>query len=165
MRLGDPLLFYLIVLSPITIALAMTAEGRPFLVTLLTLWRHGVFDIGPLWFALALLIFSVVYLAGRAIAPARFALWRHPPVFPSNRALVLAVLGVGVASFLLRLIWPLGTGPLGLQLGFFASYVALFAAGCAGAAHPSLDVAPEAAAGSTRSLPMPAVVRQKRCSR
>jgi hypothetical protein len=143
LRLGVPLLFYLVVLSPLTIALAATAKGRSFLPTLLYLYRHGVFENGPLWFAQALLIFALVFLASRAIAPGWFAANRPPPAFPSNRTLLLAALGVGAAAFALRLVWPIGTQPLGLQLGYFASYVVLFAAGCAAAAWPSLDAAPE----------------------
>ena len=86
------------------------------------------------------MIFAGLYLAARALAPGltRFA----PPSFPSNAALVLAALGTGAAAFLLRLVWPTGTTLLYLQLGYFASYVVLFAAGCLAAPSASLDEAP-----------------------
>jgi hypothetical protein len=45
----------------------------------------------------------------------------------------MAALATGAAAFFLRLVWPVGATPFGLQLGYFASYVVLFAAGCAGA--------------------------------
>jgi hypothetical protein len=41
----------------------------------------------------------------------------------------------------LRLVWPTGTTVLHLQLGYFASYVVLFAAGCLAAPWASLDEA------------------------
>ena len=56
--------------------------------------------------------------------------------------LALAALGTGAAAFLLRLVWPTGTTIIHLQLGYFASYVVLFAAGCLAAPWPSLDEAP-----------------------
>jgi hypothetical protein len=51
------------------------------------------------------------------------------PPFPSNTALLLAALATGTAALILRQVWPVGTNVWGLQLGYFASYVVLFAAG------------------------------------
>jgi peptidoglycan/LPS O-acetylase OafA/YrhL len=140
LRLGAPLIVYFLLLSPVTIALAATARGRDFFKALVYIWTHGLMEPGPLWFCEALMIFAGLYLAARALAPGltRFA----PPSFPSNAALVLAALGTGVAAFLLRLVWPTGTTLLHLQLGYFASYVVLFAAGCLAAPWPGLDEAP-----------------------
>lgn len=142
LRLGLPLIVYFLLLSPFTIALAATARGRDFFRVFAYVWTHGRMEPGPLWFCEALLIFAGLYLALRALAPslARFAL----PSFPSNATLALAAFGTGVAAFLLRLVWPTGTTPLYLQLGYFASYVVLFAAGCLAADWPSLDEAPTA---------------------
>lgn len=53
--------------------------------------------------------------------------------FPSNLALLLAALLTGIAAFALRLRWPVGSEWHGLQLGYFASYTMLFAAGYAAA--------------------------------
>ena len=140
LRLGLPLIVYFLLLSPATMALAATARGRNFFVALVYNWTHGRMEPGPLWFCEALLIFACFYLAARALAPgvARRAL----PSFPSNATLAVAALGTGVAAFLLRLVWPTGTTLLFLQIGFFASYVVLFAAGCLAAPWASLDQAP-----------------------
>lgn len=140
LRLGVPLIVYFFVLSPLTIALSATARGYSFPSALGLVFTHAYMEVGPLWFAEALLIFGGVYLAVRAVAPgvARLSLQS----FPSNAALALAALGTGVAAFLIRLIWPTGTTVLHLQLGYFASYVVLFAAGCLAAPWPSLDKAP-----------------------
>ena len=140
LRLGVPLIVYFLLLSPVTIALAATARGHDFFKALVYIWTHGLMEPGPLWFCEALLIFAGLYLAVRAFAPGlmRFT----PPSFPSDTTLALAALGTGAAAFLLRLVWPTGTTLLHLQLGYFASYVVLFAAGCLAAPWPSLDEAP-----------------------
>ena len=139
LRLGVPLIVYFLLLSPVTIALAATARGYNFFRALVYVWTHGLMEPGPLWFCQALLIFAGLYLAVCALAPslARLA----APSFPSNATLTLAALGTGVAAFLLRLVWPTGTTVLHLQLGYFASYVVLFAAGCLAAPWASLDEA------------------------
>ena len=75
-------------------------------------------------------------LLRRLSAPARRdrrgALQRARP-FPSNAALAASALATGAVAFLLRLRWPTGREAIGLQIGYFASYVVLFAAGRLGA--------------------------------
>lgn len=142
-RLGIPLLVYGFVIGPATIALAQTARGKPFTETLLSLWRHGEFEKGPLWFAWALLIFAVpavVWHAGRERRgrpdPERAA--------PTNAALLAVALATGVVAFALRLQWPVGTEVWGLQLGYFASYAVLFVAGGLAASSSWLERWPDA---------------------
>ena len=135
-RLGIPILVFGLVIGPATIALSGTARGVPFTSTLLKLWGRSTFAAGPLWFAVALLIFTAGFLAWRSLVP-RPGSEVDPPrprPFPSNATLAIAALATGAAAFALRLAWPVGTAPiLDLQLGYFASYVVLFAAGCIGA--------------------------------
>jgi peptidoglycan/LPS O-acetylase OafA/YrhL len=146
LRLGLPLLLYRFVLSPITVALALTAEGRPFLATLPRIANDGAYESGPLWFLEALLVFALAYCGWRAAAsrmrgtPGR----AKPLAFPSNAALATAVLATGLAAFVLRLVWPVGAQVGGLQLGNFASYAVLFAAGCAGASSRWVGAVPTA---------------------
>lgn len=134
LRLGLPLLFFAVVLGPVTVALARTAQAKPFAETLVALWQRGSFINGPLWFAQALLLFSFAAVGwawlrrphvdtGSAVRPAS-------PSFPSNRMLLLTAVGTGVLAFVLRLAWPVGTEWWGLQLGYFSSYIALFIGGC-----------------------------------
>nr|WP_315761643.1 MULTISPECIES: acyltransferase family protein [unclassified Bradyrhizobium] len=61
-RLGIPLAVYFVVLHPLTVALAQTANGRSFSRVFEYLWTHGRFEPGPLWFAEALLIFAATWL-------------------------------------------------------------------------------------------------------
>lgn len=51
----------------------------------------------------------------------------------SIRCFAAAAIGTAAAAFLIRLWVPIGVNVFGLQLGYFASYVVLFAAGCAAA--------------------------------
>jgi peptidoglycan/LPS O-acetylase OafA/YrhL len=122
LRLGLPLLLFGFVLGPATIALARSAGGADFGTTLLKLWSQGEFEKGPLWFAWALLIFAVLTVPlQRWLGEARAA--------PSDAVLLTAALVTGLTAFLLRLRWPVGTEVGGLQIGYFASYVALYVAG------------------------------------
>ena len=132
-RLGLPTLFFGWVLGPMTIALAQTHQGRPFLGSLLRLWERGTFEIGPLWFAEALLIFA----AGAALVsllPAHR--WLEPSSeadarpLPSDRVLAAAAIATGAASAALRSEWPVGVNVWNLQLGYFSSYDLLFVVGC-----------------------------------
>jgi peptidoglycan/LPS O-acetylase OafA/YrhL len=130
-RLGLPLLAFILVLGPLTVALAQTANGHAFFATLGWIARHSLIIPGPMWFVWALLIFSAAYVGLRAgVGP---ALLEEVRPFPSNRDLALAALLTGAAAFLLRLRWPVGVEVLSLQIGYFASYVVLFLAGCFGA--------------------------------
>ncbi len=45
----------------------------------------------------------------------------------------MAAVVTGLGAFALRLAWPVGTTVCNLQIGYFASYIVLFAAGCAAA--------------------------------
>jgi len=139
-RLGIPLIFYFLILQPITVALALTARDLSFVRVFAWLWRNGKFEPGPLWFVEALLIFTGIWLLWRGM--------RKPETtakvaFPSDRVLFAAALVTGIAAFLLRLVWPVGENVAFLQLGYFASYIVLFAAGCVGADQKWLEQIPE----------------------
>jgi len=141
LRLGIPLVFYFLILHPLTVALALTANGLSFVGVFTFLWSHGKFEPGPLWFTEALLIFVAVWLLWRLAS-------KTLPIpgsvrFPSNTVLLAAALVTGITAFLLRLVWPVGVNVAFLQLGYFASYVVLFVAGCAGADRRWLEQVPE----------------------
>jgi len=121
-RLGLPLLLFGLVIGPITIALARTAQGKPFLDTLLALWSRGTFEMGPLWFAWALLWLALLTL------PLRPWLGAVRPV-PPDRALLAAALLTGVLALALRQCWPVGVEVWGIQWGYAAGYGVLYGAG------------------------------------
>ena len=132
LRLGLPLLVYGFLIGPATIALARSGAGHPFADTLVRLWRKGTFENGPMWFAEALLIFSAAAALWRIAFPRTVdrdtdRIVRQP--FPSDRTLAAAALLTGSAALALRSRWPIGVNVWGLQIGYFASYVVLYAAG------------------------------------
>lgn len=130
LRLGVPLLAFFFVLYPLTMAIARTAEKHPF-------WRgwgemiaaHR-FGPGPLWFAEALLIFAVGYVAWQAARRGRQRRESPPVKVPSVGFLALTAVVLGAISFGVRLVVPVGKEVLWLQLGYFPCYVYLFVAGC-----------------------------------
>lgn len=144
-RLGLPLLFFGWILGPVTIALAQTAHGHPFIDTLTRLLRAGTFENGPLWFAQALLLFAcaaVVWMSARPGDRGQPRQENGPRPWPSNAALLGAALVTGTGAVALRAFWPVGVNVWGLQLGYFASYVVLFAFGFIAAGPAWLELLP-----------------------
>lgn len=142
-RLGIPTLVYMLLVHPVTVLLVAGFTDRlpPDLLSWYAryLWSLAFLSCsGPLWFALALLAFSLAY-AGlrRALAVDASA----PVVREPGRVTHSGVLGliaiISALAFLLRLVQPMGVPLLDrqvgnfMQLGFFASYAVLFVAGVA----------------------------------
>jgi peptidoglycan/LPS O-acetylase OafA/YrhL len=132
LRLGLPLLAFGLLLGPLTAAIVNWATGDGFWVVFPWLWRHKQFINGPLWFAQALLIFSLAYCAWRAVAgaPLRGAERMARPV-PTGLWWLLSALVVGAGALAVRQFVPTGENVFGLQLGYFSSYIFLFALGIA----------------------------------
>ncbi len=141
-RLGIPTLVFVLVLNPLTMVV-MAANGA-FPLGSRGLWAAyrsylatGAFvsGTGPLWFALALLAFSVLYALARAVVdglrPRVPAGRAAGPVSPRavHLAAVLLMLVIALGSFFVRLAMPIGTSWLNMQLCFFPQYVVLFVAG------------------------------------
>ena len=127
LRLGLPILFYGFVLGPFTLALARIHDHKPFFDTWASLIILETFQIGPLWFAAALLFFSIVYLLVRLALGTRKL---TANLVPTHLVLLLAALITGAGAFALRLWVPVGQELWLMQIGYFSSYIVLFAAGC-----------------------------------
>jgi glucans biosynthesis protein C len=140
-RLGLPVLFYMLVVHPF-ILLGLNPWNFNFgppIAFYLKYLRSGRFlsSSGPLWFAFALLIFCLIFAAWRALRPDRFAndsLATSAPrqlteTAPSPCALWLFALALAVFSFLVRIVQPIGSNILNMQLCFFAQYIAFFVVG------------------------------------
>jgi peptidoglycan/LPS O-acetylase OafA/YrhL len=136
LRLGLPLLAFGLLLGPLTAAIVNFAQGEGFWSVFGWLWRHKQFINGPLWFAQALLIFSLAYCAWRAMAGAPLAQAERTltPV-PAYRWWLASALGVGAAALAIRQFVPVGQNVFGLQLAYFAGYIFLFAVGIAAWRH------------------------------
>jgi peptidoglycan/LPS O-acetylase OafA/YrhL len=132
LRLGLPLLGFIVILGPLTAAIAHAADTGRFWEVFPYLAMHGVLIPGPLWFAEALLIFSLAYCAWRPRFGAPLAAAeRVPRPVPSGLAWLLSALLTGIAAFAIRQFIPVGVNIASLQIGYFATYIVLFAVGIA----------------------------------
>ena len=135
-RLGLPALLYMLVLHPfIVIGLnPWHARFPPFAEFYRDYVTSGKFlsKNGPLWFALALLIFCTVLTAWRRLRPVPPD---QPAPAPTARQLWLFGLSLAGATFAVRVVQPIGTDVMNFQLCFFPQYIAAFAVGLAAARH------------------------------
>ncbi len=130
-RLGIPTLIYMLVIHPITVVIlgsvldpvAMGSPGAYYLGYLTSFSFLG--ESGPMWFALALLIFCAIYAGVRRVVPAPQT--AQTPGRPLSDGMLALLAGViSLAAFLIRLVQPLGTAVLNMQLGYFAQYIIYF---------------------------------------
>ena len=135
-RLGLPTLLYMLVIHPF-ILLGLNpwhAKFPPVGEFYVRYLSKGTFlgESGPLWFAVALLIFCLVLAAVWAARPSlsvapRALQTRGTP--PSGRSILMFGVALGFASAVTRLRFPIGTDFENLQLCFFPQYIAAFIVG------------------------------------
>jgi surface polysaccharide O-acyltransferase-like enzyme len=129
-RLGIPLIFYSVILSPVLSYLVYHfAKGNNITYLQYLGGFHSWIDFGVLWFVAALLLFSVLYVVvmllfknGRTSTGKKM---------PGTMAIFLFAVILALGSYLIRWVFPVGwvLAPVGFQLGHFTQYVALFAMG------------------------------------
>ena len=137
-RLGIPLVFYSLVLSPVLIYLVEKyGKGARYSFAEFIAGYHNWIDFGVMWFVAALIVFNLAYL-----------LWKQLSInlnvkigWPSNTQLLIAGVLLGLISFLVRLVWPTGwvLSPVGFQLGYFPQYIVCFIAGIVASNNKWLD--------------------------
>jgi hypothetical protein len=121
-RLGLPVLFYMFVLGPVTEYFCAHSWNSTAPTSFANEWvkhiRNGQFlqENGPLWFCLALLIFSLAYVALRALQPAIEAGHedRQPPGVGKQVGFAVAM---ATSTFVVRLVLPSGFSFLNMHLG------------------------------------------------
>ena len=110
-RLGLPVLFYMFILGPITEYFCAHSWNSTARTSFANEWvkhiRNGQFlqENGPLWFCLALLIFSSGYVAWRAFRPGAKASMgdRQPPGVAKSVRFAIAL---AAFTFAVRLVLP-----------------------------------------------------------
>lgn len=132
-RFGIPLILYMLLIEPLLRYVSTGHDG-----TLGTYLNHeaflypfrGVTDFatGPLWYLFALLIFFAGYVLFRRLTEQRIP---KKPFALTPKIIILYLATVMVANFMIRLVYPVGTEFLNLQLGYFPAYIGLFMAGIA----------------------------------
>jgi peptidoglycan/LPS O-acetylase OafA/YrhL len=141
-RLGLPALFYMLAIHPFILLVLNPWNknfGSPgmFYLKYITSGRF-LGSTGPLWFAVALLIFSLLLALSRLV-------WRRPSISVRDESAIQAApgftavpkvpvlwafaFGLGLGTFAMRLIQPIGTNVLNMQLCFFVQYIAFFVCG------------------------------------
>lgn len=128
-RLGIPVLFYSFILTPFICYLVYYFGKGDHIRFVEYLSRYDSWiDLGVTWFAAALLLFTLIYVASRKL----FTIRTYRPLMAPDLTTVLwFALGLGIISFLVRMIFPVGwvLKPVGFQLGHFPQYIALFIIG------------------------------------
>ncbi|MFC0515031.1 acyltransferase family protein [Mucilaginibacter angelicae] len=125
-RLGIPLLFYSFILSPVLSYIVYRfADGHQITYLQYLSGFDGWINFGVLWFVAALLLFSLVFvLISALVKPQKPGAGKAP----SALAIVLFAAGLGMASYSVRIVFPVGwvLKPVGFQLGHFPQYIAMF---------------------------------------
>ena len=131
-RLGIPTLIYMLVIHPVTIMILnhyqhwnmnISAEYLKYIRTF-----NFIGSSGPLWFAFALLIFSALYAIVRKVGCAGYQPAVKTGTLSSKQILAVALF-ISVFTFATRIIFPIGTNILNMQLCFFPQYIVLFVLG------------------------------------
>lgn len=131
-RLGIPMILTYYFISPLTSFIVWPIK-HPEQVdfSFVELWSSGrAFGVGVMWFAEALIYFTIFYMVARILIP-----WLRRkekltlPKITSQHIFISAVL-LGIVTFLFRLIFPLFThNPTNFTLGHFPQYIFLFVLG------------------------------------
>jgi fucose 4-O-acetylase-like acetyltransferase len=133
-RLGIPSLFFMLVIQPVTVYWLLrdfADMSRPSLGQ--AYWPYvssGRFlgGSGPMWFAVALLLFSFGYGIIRLLQGNSEKINRSEALPSGGQVMALAAL-IGLATFLVRIVQPMGTNIMNMQLCYFSQYIALFCMG------------------------------------
>jgi len=133
-RLGIPTLIYMLFINPAIEYYLLAFQwpepcpplGQAFMDYVLS--GAILSGSGPMWFALALLIFSAAYAAFRRLTGSRA---RPKPESELSGHLHVAglILLIAAGAFAIRLVQPIGTSVMNMQLCYFSSYIALFLVG------------------------------------
>ncbi|UCE11004.1 MAG: acyltransferase family protein [Candidatus Thorarchaeota archaeon] len=129
-RLGIPLVVYAAIVSPIVeFAAKNYAYGLniTFAEIMVNRMSNLVIGVDHLWFLMALLIFSGMYVIYRSYRPSTESTPWYMNSFPRDRILILATVALGGISFVVRTVSPIGvTFVVNFQLGHFTHYVFMF---------------------------------------
>ena len=129
LRLGVPSLAYMLVVHPLTGYFVLHWWDADLPTAYSGFLRSGrwLSASGPMWFAIALLIFSAFYALIRLAM--RGGTGAAAPSRPGLAALAALGLAIGGIAYLVRMVWPIGTSVYNMQFCYFTQYVVLFVVG------------------------------------
>lgn len=122
-RLVIPSLIYMVAITPFIglVELGMKVTGFSVIGFL-----SGT---GVMWFTVALFVFSLTYGLVRLIVGRPAPASDRKQLEPTLAKTAILILIISVSAFLIRIVQPIGTSILNMQLCFFASYIVLFIVG------------------------------------
>ena len=135
-RLGIPLVVWVVVISPFlgytvaTHVYGSTGSFTEFYAGHFLPFRG--FGLGPMWFIFTLLVLDVGYAAWQAVRNNPPAVKGSSPApQPWFASIALFGLALGILTFAVRLIFPVGTEweLFAIQIPFYPQYIALFLVG------------------------------------
>ena len=137
-RLGIPMLLYVIVLAPVTGWLVLNFAhnlGVPFSEVYrdslkFTLLQNISF--GHLWFLEALLIFALAYVVYKNVSGGEkqgSTIKLYSDSFPPNKAIVLSIGVLSVVTFIVRIVYPIGVWVFSLSPSHMTHYAFSFIVG------------------------------------
>lgn len=142
-RLGIPLVLTFFFLNVFTAYIAWPAKYPTYAdFSFMELWSSGrAFGFGVMWFVLALSYFTFLYLIAYLLIPAlKNKQKKKLPTIKWYYILITSIL-IGVATFLVRIKYPLfkgnGISWMPFDLGHFAQYIFLFVFGIIAARYNS----------------------------
>jgi len=132
LRLGIPLVVFIFVLSPIaSIGYYQMPASLTGITSPLTWQKYPkLIGFGPLWFVAMLLIFDFGYAAWRAATRNRTSQQTINSAPPGYLAIGTFVLVLALASYLVRIVVPMGKSVLGFPtLAYLPQYLSFFVLG------------------------------------
>jgi glucan biosynthesis protein C len=137
LRLGVPTLLYMVAINPF-IVFVMNPNGNDYgslsrVYARYLLKGRFLSGSGPMWFALALLVFSVALAGLQQVRPRADAEPGPAGRIPGPGAIGLWAALLVAATFLVRTVQPIGQNVLNMQLCYFPQYILAFCAGAAAA--------------------------------
>lgn len=138
LRLGIPLVVFIFVLNPISsIGFYQMPASLTGITSPLT-WQTypKLIGVGPLWFVAMLLIFDFGYAAWRVATRNRASQLAINSAPPGYLAIGIFVLVLALASYLVRIVIPMGKDVLGFPtLSYLPQYLSLFILGTVASRH------------------------------
>jgi len=127
-RLGIPLVVYVIFISPVTEFIARNYaynQGWTFTEVIINRLNNINIGVDHLWFILALLVFSGFYVLYRKIRPMSILGSEKP--FPKDRMILASILVIAAITFAVRIVSSVDTVHIfNFKFGHFTSYVFMF---------------------------------------
>lgn len=130
-RLGIPLVFYTFVVVPLINAVLNMVNGYEETLGASLSYQYSSFrnfGAAQMWFVAALLAFAVVHVIWRQFAK---PMSDDEGTVPSNKAIAIFALILGLVTFTLRIWWPVGREIpfVNWQVSHFPQYIALYVVG------------------------------------